>query len=197
MEFLYLMDGFTFKFIFMKKLIIVLVLFALFISTASAQIDPVPPHDSTTQERFLLSILKDYPLEGRWIFMRIDSLYKLENNYEVVNTLNLYDALSESFTSYNKSSYIFHVYSQLTERQVFERYGDKKYLIKGNKVNMNRFELLKKQSIKSILKLYFNKEKKIKKKYKKWLYEIIAVCYINNVKVITPKNGLAYYEEFK
>ncbi len=70
-------------------------------------------------------------------------------------------------------------------------------LLKGVKVNMKIYKTLLLQPKGKILTTYFNADKTLKKKYKKWLYEIIAVCYTNNVKVITPFNAQPYFEVFK
>jgi hypothetical protein len=47
------------------------------------------------------------------------------------------------------------------------------------------------------LKKYFDNKMFLKKQYKNLVYELIAACFNKNVKVITPKNGVAYYEIFK
>ena len=73
----------------------------------------------------------------------------------------------------------------------------KPHQIKGVKVNMKRYRLMKKRPVSKILNKYFDNDSRLKPKYHQWLYEIIAVCYDNNVKVITPSNGPAYFEIFK
>ncbi len=181
----------------MKKTIVTIIALLILTIKSNAQIDPVPPHDSTVHEKFVMSILQEYPAEGRWIFSRVDSLYKLKNNYEVINPINIYNSLSEGFTSYNKSRFIFHVYSLLTEEKVLQRNGEYKTQIKGIKVNMRRYKTMLKQPKEKTLATYFNADKTLKKQYKKWLYELIAVCYTNNVKVVTPSNAQPYYEVFK
>ncbi len=97
----------------------------------------------------------------------------------------------------NKQRFIYNTYESLTNEPIYERYSDKKHPIKGVKVNMKRYNILLKTPKEKILSIYFDKDKNLKKQYEKILHEIIAVCYTNNVKVITPINGTPYYEVFK
>jgi hypothetical protein len=189
--------AFIFKKYFMRKIGIAFITFLFFNSKLIAQIDPVPPHDSTVLERFLMCILKEYPAEGRWVFAKVESSYKLKNNFEVIDPINIYNSLSEGFTSYNKSRFIFHVYSLLRDELVLQRNGEYKTQIKGVKVNLRRYKTILKQRKEKILVKYFDNNRKLKPEYVKWLYEIIAVCYTNNIKVITPSNAKPYYEVFK
>lgn len=62
---------------------------------------------------------------------------------------------------------------------------------------MKIYKMLLRHPKEKILSMYFNADKTLMKQYKKWLYEIIAVCYTNNVKVITPSNAQPYYQVFK
>ena len=71
-----------------------------------AQIDIIPPHDSTLAERFLVNILNDYKKEGRWLFIRIDSNYMLKDNYEVVNPITIFNAYTDSFRDFDKDRFI-------------------------------------------------------------------------------------------
>jgi len=154
-------------------------------------------NDSTLRQRFIMSVLQDYELEDRWVFVQIDSLYKLKNNYEVVNTSLLYKIYASSYTSYNNKMFVFDIFGTLINQTTLERYANKKPLLKGIKVNLSIYKALLKQPKEKILSMYFNSDKTLKKQYKKWLYEIIAVCYTNNVKVITPSNAQPYYQVFK
>jgi hypothetical protein len=152
--------------------------------------------DSTLRQRFIKNVLQEYEMEGRWIFVKVDSMYKLKNNYEVINPKTLYNSYASQFTSYNGKRFVFDVSEALTEEITYERYPNRP-LIKGVKVNMKLYKTLLKQPKEKILSIYFNADKTLKKQYKKWLYEIIAVCYTNNVKVVTPSNAQPYYEVFK
>ena len=154
-------------------------------------------YDSTLHQRFIKSLLQEHEIGGRWVFIQIDSMYKLKNNYEVVNTNLLYELYASSYTSYDNKMFVFDVYETLINQTTLERYANKKPLLKGIKVNMKIYKTLLLQPKEKILSTYFNADKTLKKQYKKWLYEIIAVCYTNNVKVITPSNAQPYYEVFK
>jgi hypothetical protein len=200
MVFLCTMD-FTIKIKNMKKLFLLMVTIAFSVSVPAQESDGNEKilQDSTFHQRFIMSILQEYELEGRWLFVRVDSLYKLKNNFELINPQNIYDAYAEGSTSYNKKSFLFNAYQTFRQQKQerLERYPNMKHPIKGIKVNIKRYGILKKMPVAKILSTYFNKDKKLRAKYKKLLYEIIAVCYTNNVKVVTRSDGVAYYEVFK
>lgn len=153
--------------------------------------------DSTLHQRFIMHVLSEYELEGRWIFVRVDSVYQLPNNYELIHPVTIYGAYSESFLEMNKERFIFNAYETLRQHELFERYPNKKHPIKGVKVDMDAFNRLKAISVKKLLRTYFNRDRSFKSKYKSILYEIIAICYSNNIQVVTPTAGLPYYVTFK
>jgi hypothetical protein len=152
--------------------------------------------DSSLHQRFIMNVLQEYEMEGRWIFVKVDSMYKLKNNYEVINPQTLYNSYASQFTSYNGKRFVFDACEALSEPVTYERYPNRP-LIKGVKVNMKIYKMLLRHPKEKILSMYFNADKTLMKQYKKWLYEIIAVCYTNNVKVITPSNAQPYYQVFK
>ena len=153
--------------------------------------------DSTFHQRFISHILSEYELEGRWIFVRVDSVYKLPNNYELIHPFNIYEAYSEYSLEMEKDRFISMAYETLRQHELFERNPENKHPIKGIKVNMEIYNRLKSIPIKKLLRTYFNANGSFKSKYKTSLYEIIAVCYTNNIKVVTPKKDVAYYKLFK
>ncbi len=152
--------------------------------------------DSTLHQRFIMSLLQEYEREGRWFFIQIDSMYNLKNNFEVINPKTLYNVYASKRTDYYRKLFLFDAYETLTHHLVMERYSETP-LLKGNRVNMKIYKILLLKSKEKILSTYFNTDKTLKKQYKKWLYEIIAVCYTNNVKVVTTANAQPYFEAFK
>lgn len=162
--------------------------------------------DSTLRQRFIVSLLQEYKEDGRWFFTTIDSC-SIMKFHEVVKPITLFNSLSETNLNLDTKQFIFLAsdpllmkeseFSRCPEREV--AYGIKhKYPIAGVKINMNRYKVLNEMPLQYLLNKYFNKETMLlKKQYKIMLYEIIAACYTKNVKVITPTNGVAYYEIFK
>ncbi len=183
----------------MKKgfLLSLLIFISISIIAKQRDFDKIPYRDSTLHHRFIMSILKEYELEGRWIFVRVDSVYKLKNNYELIHPGNIYESYNENFREMNKNRFLFMAYESLRQGELFERYPESKHPIRGIKINMKSYNSLKKVPIKKLLETYFDRNKQFKEKYNKSLYEIIAVCYTNNIKVITPEKGTTYYEVFK
>lgn len=179
----------------MKNICLLMVIMCMNVSLL-ANANKFSFEDSTLRQRFIMSILQEYEMEGRWIFVKVDSLYKLKNNYEVINPQILYNSNASQTTYYDKKIFLFDAYEALTQQPVLERYPNRP-LIKGIKVNMKIYKKLLILPIEKILITYFNRDKTLKKKYQKCLYEIIAVCYTNNVKVITPSNAQPYYQIFK
>ncbi len=153
--------------------------------------------DSTLHQRFIRNLLQEHNLEGRWLFVKVDSLFKLKNNYEVISPQIFYDLYVKYYINFEEKQFISDEYQDIIRNLAFERYGNEPHPIKGVKVNMKLYKTLLKQPKEKILSTYFNADKTLKKVYKKWLYELIAVCYTNNVKVITPSNAQPYYEVFK
>jgi hypothetical protein len=169
--------------------------------------------DSTLHQRFVFSLFQEYEQEGRWLFLSIDSCDE-RKWYELVNPSSIIDAYSKTYKGMDKDNLIFtasetfRVAAENGRNEFFDRgdpcradtlYGIVRvnYYIQGIKVNMNCYREFKKLSINKILHTYFDKNKELKKKYNKFLYELIAVCYTNNIKVITLKNRRPYYEVFK
>lgn len=154
--------------------------------------------DSTVRERFIRSILEEPDMKKTWLLVRIDSLNLLPNNYELVHPYDIYQNFAEHYTSYTKKRFIYAVFDALINNIPFERYSNVKNLIKGIKVEPRKYKPLAKISFAKVLKKYFNENCRLKKKYQYLIYELIAVCYINNMKVTIPKNGsLPFYEVFK
>ncbi len=180
----------------MKNICLLIVAICINVSLLANNNNKLALGDSTLRQRFIKNVLQEYEMEGRWIFVKVDSLYKLKNNYEVINPKTLYNSYASQFTSYDGKRFVSHAYEALTEPVTYERYPNRP-LIKGVKVNIKLYKTLLKQPKEKILATYFNADKTLKKVYKKWLYELIAVCYTNNVKVITPSNAQPYYEVFK
>ncbi|MGG9961841.1 hypothetical protein [Ferruginibacter sp. SUN106] len=145
-----------------------------------------------------MNILEEYEMDGRWIFLRIDSAGKLNHNYELIHPMNIYEAYTDNFTKVDRQFFLFNAYQTFRQQkqEQLERFPQS-HPIKGMKVNMKRYDVLKKITTEKLLSTYFNKDKTLKDKYAGWLHEIIAVCYTNNIKVITPSSGYAYYELFK
>lgn len=160
--------------------------------------------DSTLKQRFIVSLLSEYDQKGRWVFVKIK---RCENKsaYEIVEPSSIFKALSESNNNLSKKLFISmaienlfvhdEFFSCLKQKQVY--YPKATYEIEGKKVDMKKYNLLKKLSIKKILSTYFDSKKNLKKQYRKNLNELIAVCYTNNVKIITSENGNAEYEVYK
>ena len=144
-----------------------------------------------------MSILNEYDQPGRWIFIKVDSFYTLPNNYEVVSPMAIYKALEENFTSYSKKSFLYDAFEALTRVKEYNKFPNKKYQIEGVKVNMKCFKNLNKLSTKRIIKKYFDKQGALRSEYDNILYELIAVCYTRQVKVITLEGKRPYYEVFR
>jgi hypothetical protein len=178
-------------------LLSIAVLISVLVFAKQRECNELVYQDSTLHQRFIMNILQEYELEGRWIFVRIDSVYKLKNNYELIHPKNIYEAYNEGFSGVNKKRFLYYAYEALTLAKIFERYPEHEHPIKGIKVNMKSYDILKRMPIDKLLATYFNENRQLKNQYNKCLYEIIAVCYTNNVKVITPEIGPAYYEVFK
>jgi hypothetical protein len=162
--------------------------------------------DSTLHERFVASLLNDYDQGGQWVFVQIDSCNIMVDS-EVLNTMTLYKCYEEksipAFRNVFTSTYTETI---VTYPSPFNNcpFSDSsylghapKYLIKGVRVNMKRYNGLLKQPIDALLSKYFDKKKRLRSKYKTLLYDLIAVCFTNNIKVITYPNGNAVYEIFR
>ena len=160
--------------------------------------------DSTLKQRFIVSLLDEYEQKGRWVFVKIERCNN-KSAYEIVEPSSIFKGLSETNNNLNKKLFIgitienlyIHnkIFSCFKEIQLY--YPKASYEVEGRMVDMKKYNLLKKFSIKKILNTYFDTRKNLKKQFKKNLKELIAVCYINNVKVITSENGKAAYEVFK
>ncbi len=179
----------------MKKfLLLALCLFFWTIILKAQVID----RDSTKEERFVANVLKQFRSEGIWVFVKIDSLYLLKDNYEVVHPDIIYKAYEQGYTRYDAQRFLLDAFINLTtpHLKIYERYPDK-FQIKGIKVNMRMYRKLSSLPIDEILATYFNEDKTFKKQYCNRLHEVIAVCYTKQVQVITPNEGCAYYVEFE
>jgi hypothetical protein len=152
--------------------------------------------DSTLHERFIVNLLNDCDKDGAWLFLELDSCDNTRF-FNVVEIKKFYSQVSRKFSSFDKARFVFYALSPILERNAFDNCKHEADPIKGNRINMKRYKLFLKQPIEKILTNYFNVDKTLKSQYKKWLYEIIAVCYNKNVKVVTPNNALPYYEVFK
>ena len=145
-----------------------------------------------------MSLLQDYELEGRWLFVRMDSVDIFRKDwYEVIHPKTFYDCYTDHFTNITKEFFIYSLYRDITNREEFARFPPSPHSLQGVRVDVKRYKILNKLPLNILLATYFNKDKRLKKIYEKLLYEIIAACYTKNVKVITPTQGSAYYEIFK
>ena len=163
--------------------------------------------DSSLTTRFKVSLLSEYDKEGRWVFIKIDSCGEKEWR-EVINPYYIFKSKSDSaLTSLTRESFVYLASINLIEHDIFAecieeniRLGVKKYyplIGHGFKINMDIYNSFNNIPINKILSKYFNKEKELKKKYYKYLHELIAVCYTNNIKVITLPNKKPFYEIFE
>jgi hypothetical protein len=161
--------------------------------------------DSSLHERFVYSLLNNFEQGGQWLFVQIDSC-NIKQDSEVVNTMTLYKCYQERSLRTFKEDFALIYDEGITEHPVFnncpsadmEYFGHVAlYQIKGSKVNMVRYGELIRQGIPKILSTYFDNNKKLKTEYKDLLYELIAICYVNNIKVVTYANGDAMYEIFE
>lgn len=158
--------------------------------------------DSTHEERFVAHVLNDYAKGGVRVFVRIDSIYLLPNNFELVEPeiifKNFYAGINPIYP-YIPSEYILNAFMSLTNPNIkqFERYPQKFPLLQGIKVNMKIFKKIAKLETEKIIEKYFNDDKTYKKKFCRELYEVVAVCYTRQVQVITPKNSCAYFLTFE
>lgn len=160
--------------------------------------------DSTLKQRFVVNLLSEYDKGGRWVFVKIDSC-STKQWVEVVSLDSIYRALSEGFSEFSKESFIWNASINILQHNIFSEcpetdslYGPpRKHHFSGIKVDLSYYSKLSKQSIHFILSEYFDSQKMLKTKYKNKLYEIIAVCFKHNIKVITTSGGAAFYEIFK
>jgi hypothetical protein len=152
--------------------------------------------DSTIHERFIVNLLSEYDRDGAWLFLEIDSCNNTKS-YRIVQTLSLYNFFAKKSTGFDRKMFVFVTAETILDRNAFDNCKHEEYPIQGIKINMKRYNILKKLPLTKILSTYFDTNKIIKKRYVKWLHEIIAVSYENNVKVITPSGGEPYYELFK
>ena len=154
--------------------------------------------DTTLHNRLIMNLLQEYELEGRWIFVRMDSVDVIrENWFEVVHPKSIFDYYSDNFRNVTKLFFTSSVYPTLILKEEFSTFPKSAHPIRGIRVDLRRYKILNKLPLTTLLASYFNKDKTLKNKYTKWIYELIAVCYRKNVKVITPSNGMPYYEVFK
>lgn len=162
--------------------------------------------DSSLHERFVASLLNNYEQGGQWVFVEIDSC-NIKMDSEVVNAMTLAKCFEEGSTRFVKDAFVI-TYTQtiVTYPSPFNNcpFVDSsylghppKYLVKGVKVNMECHKSLLKHPIGTLLNKYFDKKKRLKPEYKNLLYDLIAVCFTHNVKVITYPDGNAVYEIFK
>jgi hypothetical protein len=159
--------------------------------------------DSTLHERFIATLLNEYEMPGRWIFVEIDSCNS-KKDYEVINPIAIFRYYSESYLEVDKAFFMWNAFQTLKQHEQFGYcpesvaiYGKRKYYVKGAKVNMRKYYEFMKQPITEILLKYFDKNSKLKKQYIKFLYELIAVCYTNNIKVISFGESDAVFKVFK
>ncbi|HMG82254.1 MAG TPA: hypothetical protein VK559_04405 [Ferruginibacter sp.] len=164
-------------------------------------------------ERFVLSLLDEYDQPGRWLFLNIDSCAE-KNWHEVVNPVELINNYAVTFKGLSRYNILFEVGESFiieadNHREDFWSSGDpcradtlygtnsSPYYVKGIKINMEVYNKLHKQPVGQILHTYFDSHGNFKKEYSSILYELVAVCYVNNIKVITYSNGDATYTIFK
>jgi|GEM_PF-2601345 hypothetical protein len=161
--------------------------------------------DSSLHERFVNSLLNNFEQGGQWLFVQIDSC-NIKQDSEVINTMTLYKYYEERSVHAFKEDFATIYAEGIAKHPVFnncpsfdmEYFGHiAVYPIKGSKVRMIRYGKLVRQGIPKILSTYFDNNKKLKAEYKDLLYELIAVCYIKNIKIVTYANGDAMYEIFK
>ncbi len=153
--------------------------------------------DSTPHQRFIMHVLKEYAFDGRWIFVKIVLEGNRNSTYEVIHPSNIYFVYASRRTTFNEKMFYFDAYQTLRQIEEFARYPGEKYSIQGVAVDMGIYNTLIKKPISEILNKYFKEDRTLKKKYKKYLYELIAVCYTNNVKLVTPEKETPYYEVFR
>lgn len=162
--------------------------------------------DSSLHQRFVASLLTNYEQGGQWIFVEIDSC-NVKKDSEVVNAMTLAKSFEERSSRFFKNVFVITITESIVNYPSpfnncpfldSSNLGHPpKHLIKGVKVNMRRYKVLLKQPIKSLLSKYFDKKKRLKPKYKYLLYDLIAVCFTNNIKVITNPDGNVMYEIFR
>ena len=154
--------------------------------------------DTTLHNRFIMSLFQEYELEGRWLFCRLDSVDVFrEDWYDVIQTKTIYDAHTKNFNNVTKGSFISSVYPDFIFHNCFATYPNIGHPLSGVRVNLKLYKTLNELPLNKLIATYFNDDKTLKKKYSKLLYELIAACYMKNVKVITPSKGDPYYEIFK
>ena len=162
--------------------------------------------DSSFHEKFVASLLDNYEQGGQWVFVEIDSC-NIKVDSEVVNAMTLAKCWQERNLRFFKDVFVG-IYTQIivSYPSPFDNclFSDSsylghppKYLVKGVKVNMKYYKSLLKQPIGTLLNKYFDKKKRLKPGYKNLLYDLIAVCFTRNVKVITYPDGNAVYEIFR
>ena len=154
--------------------------------------------DTTLHNRFIMSLFQEYELEGRWLFCRLDSVDVLrEDWYAVINPKSVYDSYTDNFNNVTKESFIASAYPGFIFHNSYSTHPNIAHPIRGIRIDLKRYKTLNKLSLDKLIATYFNDDKTLKKKYSKLLYELIAACYMKNVKVITPSKGDPYYEIFK
>ena len=188
---------------------IILFLFVLFFSQRKSPILnqdhlKVRQHyDSTLHQRFIVSVLCEFNKDGRWVFTEVDSCDGTPS-YEVVHPINIYKSYLETFNpNIDSNFFVTQASIALNNNEAWARcaHADladgrkRNNYIRGVKVNMHYYNEMSKLSVPKILSKYFDANKRIKKQYMKVLYELIAVGYNKNVKVITySATGNAIYE---
>lgn len=161
-------------------------------------------NDSILNRRFTLSLLSEHEKPGRWIFTKVKRCDNKEE-YEIIESRSIYKAFSEKTSGLTETQYlqiasetIFvqqSIYSCLDQIKLY--FPKATYELEEKKVNMDRYGQLIKIPIKKLLSTFFDSNQNYKKKYCAYLNEIIAVCYTNNIKVITDEGGCTKYQIFK
>ena len=154
--------------------------------------------DSTLHEKFIFNLLTEFKEEGRWLLVAMEQPDSIAGHWaEIIHPMTIYNFYSSGFTDWNEKRFLYDAFSTLSQREYFSRTRKDSSPIRGIKVDSKKFYFLRKISIKKILTEYFDSRHQLKVIGKKYLTELIAICYLNNIKVITPKECKPYYFIFR
>ena len=154
--------------------------------------------DSTIHEKFVVKVLSEYELGGRWLSVNVDSCNKKKWRI-VIDAADLNNAYPKNIGISKEQQKILFVSNGYTNIITHDLIEDCPALnqkpIGGYRINELIYEKLSKQRSKKVLKKYFNKDHYFKSKYSNVFHEVVAVCFNKNIQVITENTDLSYYKQ--
>lgn len=181
----------------MKKIAFYLIMFFVCRNSFANFIYKPIYRDSTIKDRFVVSLLNDTDKNGRWIYVMIYDSCDNRGSFKIVSVSNLFKVYEHDYEIDVKKNFIISASINILQYNSFSNCHHSNNPIVGIDVNFDIVSQLVYLSDEELLNTYFDENKYLRESQKRLLNEVIAACFLKNIKVITENPNKIYYEIFK